>query len=58
MKNLETPEDLKDIKCPRCQDKLKRFGKRTMMNFKCQSRDCSRFYSETRLREYLQGKVE
>ena len=56
--NLETPEDLQDIKCPKCQDKLKRFGKRTMMNFKCQSRDCSRFYSETRLREYLQGKVE
>ena len=56
-KNLETPEDLQDVKCPHCNNKVVRFGKRTMISFKCTDKDCSRFYSDKVLRECLQGKV-
>ena len=56
--NLETPEDLQDVKCPKCSGKVIRFGSRKQLNFKCQERSCSRFYSDKVLREHLQGTVE
>ena len=56
--NLETPEDLQDVKCPKCQGIVIRFGSRKQLNFKCQTRGCDKFYSDKVLREYLLSEVK
>jgi hypothetical protein len=39
------------LSCPKCGNPLKRFGNRKFTNFKCTSRECSRFYSAEKLSE-------
>ena len=55
--NLDTPEDLQDVKCPLCNGKVIRFGSKRQLNFKCQTRGCDRFYSDKFLRELISEEV-
>jgi tRNA(Ile2) C34 agmatinyltransferase TiaS len=39
------------LSCPKCGSDLKPFGKTSLNNFKCENRECSRFYSAEKLDE-------